>query len=91
MEQDMTNEEFEELRQREQEKMTSKLAERISKLGDDEEDQYLSTVHIQEIKQESMKEKEYKSAIKEGKNYLEENDIIGKETGELEIINMCLE
>ena len=63
MEQDMTNEEFEELRQREQEKMTSKLAERVSKLGDDEEDQYQSTVHIQEVKQENTKDKEYKSAI----------------------------
>ena len=38
-----------------------------------------------------MKEKEYKSAIKEEKNYVEENDIIGKEIGELEILNMYLE
>ena len=59
MEQNMTNEEFEDLRQREKEKMTSKLAERVSKLGDDEQDQYLSTVYIQEIKQECKEEDEY--------------------------------
>ena len=91
MEQNMTNEEFEDLRKREKEKMTSKLAERVSKLGDDEQDQYLSTVYIQEIKQECKEEDEYKEAVKQEKLFLEENNIIGEEVGELEILNMCLE